>query len=202
MSSSRSSYHHGNLAEELERAALDLLDQHSAAELSLRAVARQAGVSHNAPYHHFGDRQQLLKRVAERAMADHLDAQERAVAEITDPRERLIALGVAYVTHAAEHPHAFNAIFDPDICVPGAPSERMAPLIKRNEDLLDSLVRDMCPGKSEAEIGALGAGLWGAAHGMATLVVAGHLPVEVAPHALRSLLAQVANDSQRPRRAE
>ena len=72
-------YHHGNLQAALEDAALDLLETTSAAKISLREVARRAGVSHNAPYHHFGDRAALLGALGVRGMAALLAAQEEAV---------------------------------------------------------------------------------------------------------------------------
>ena len=60
VSRSRATYHHGNLQAALEDAALSLLATQPAAKISLREVARRAGVSHNAPYNHFGDRAALL----------------------------------------------------------------------------------------------------------------------------------------------
>ena len=60
VSRSSATYHHGNLQAALEDAALSLLETQPAARISLREVARRAGVSHNAPYHHFGDRAALL----------------------------------------------------------------------------------------------------------------------------------------------
>ncbi len=165
-----------------------LIESRSAAALSLREVARQAGVSHNAPYHHFGDRQALLKRVAERAMADLLEAQRRAADAAESPRERLLAIGAAYVEHALAHPHAFAVVFDPDVCTPGAPTEAMTPLIRGNEQLLDEAVAAFRPDASPAEATALAAGLWAAVHGLAALATAGHLPVDAARPALDALL--------------
>ena len=55
-------YHHGDLRRALVAAALELLERGE--ELSLRAVARRAGVSHTAPYHHFRDRRGLVAAVA------------------------------------------------------------------------------------------------------------------------------------------
>lgn len=186
------SYHHGNLAPELERAALELLETQPAASLSLREVARQAGVSHNAPYHHFGDRRQLLKRLAELAQKRHLETQEAAVERATDPTARLLAMGQAYVEGAAAHPNAFNAIFDPEICTPGSPTPEMAPLIARNEELLARLVAEAWPDADEDGRAARAAALWGLVHGLATLVIAGHLPMAAVRPALAAMLASAA----------
>lgn len=165
---------------------MDLLREHPPAALSLREVARRAGVSHNAPYHHFGDRRQLLKRVAERSMADLLAAQRAASEAAVDPADRLLAVAVAYVEYAARHPHPFSAIYDPEICVPGAPTETMAALIEENEALVARAVGEAW---GEADLEARTAGVWAAAHGVATLAVAGHLTAAQARSALRAVLA-------------
>ena len=71
-------YHHGQLREALLSAAFELLADHPARQISLREIARHAGVSHAAPYHYFSDRQQLLGALAERCMDAFYEAQLRA----------------------------------------------------------------------------------------------------------------------------
>lgn len=190
VSRSPGAYHHGNLQAALEDAALELLETTSAARISLREVARRAGVSHNAPYHHFGDRAALLRALGVRAMAALLAAQEEAVASASGPVERVRALGLAYVQYAAAHPQAFSLVFDPDYCAAGSPSEAMAPLIARNEELLATevaaLVRE--PAYEGRDPVALAAALWATVHGMAQLVTLGHLPPEAVEPALDALV--------------
>src|SRR5690606_26742711 len=108
----------------------------------LREVARAAQVSHTAPYHYFTDRQGLIRAVGVEAMRRLLHAQDVAVQAFDTPRERLLALGQAYVRFAANEPHAFALIFDPQYCQPGAPTEDMAPLIADNEALLARCVQE------------------------------------------------------------
>ncbi|MFB2583093.1 TetR/AcrR family transcriptional regulator [Herbiconiux sp. P15] len=192
MSRSETSYHHGNLGPALEVAALELMRTQGHATLSLREVARAAGVSHNAPYHHFGDRGALLKRLSERSMAELLDSLKAAAAEPAESAEaadvRAVRIGGAYVGYAAEHPERFRVIYDPEVCVPGSPSEAMAPLIDEVEAILAEATAALAPGASEAAIGALTTAVWGTVHGLAELVVAGHItPQEVEP-ALLALL--------------
>ncbi len=189
MSRSAAPYHHGNLAEALETAARELLEKHSAADLSLREVARQAGVSHNAPYHHYGDRASLLKSLAARAMAELVEAQQRAADAGGDARGRLLAVGLAYVEYAVEHSHAFALIYDPEVCVPGDPSSTMADLIDANHALLAELVATLWPDADEAGRAAHAAALWSTVHGLAQLVTAGHLPREAVAPALATLSA-------------
>ncbi|MDN4641812.1 TetR/AcrR family transcriptional regulator [Agreia sp. PsM10] len=191
MSRSDSAYHHGSLKPALEDAALDLMRTTGHTELSLREVARVAGVSHNAPYHHFGDRTALLKRLSERSMAELLDSLTRAQADLapTDsPRAHLVAVGAAYIEYAARYPERFRIIYDPAVCVPGSPSAEMAPLIAAVEDILARVTSATIPTASRETVVALTTGVWGAVHGLAELVVAGHITLDETRPALAALL--------------
>jgi len=97
-----STYHHGDLPAALLKAAGKALEQKGNAALSLRAAARRAGVSHNAPYRHFPDRQALLAALATEGfamLAERLRGQ------------RGPELGLAYVRFALEHPQRFRLMF-------------------------------------------------------------------------------------------
>lgn len=183
VSSSQGSYHHGSLARALEDAAMQLLERMPAPEISLREVARAANVSHNAPYHHFTDRKGLIQALAERSMADLVDAVHAAVAAGGSAQEDLFAGGVAYIRFAVDRPHAFNAVYDPTVCIPGAPTERMAPLI---DDLAVTLGQAVAAaGLSEEEDAR---SLWATIHGLGTLSAAGHFSVDEAISAYASAL--------------
>ena len=187
----RATYHHGNLQAALEDAALSLLATQPAAKISLREVARRAGVSHNAPYNHFGDRTALMHALGVRTMRELLEAQERAVEQEIEPVARVRALGAAYVAYAADHAQAFALVFDPEYCPPGNPDADMAPLITRNEELLAVEVAALVqqPGFAGRDPEALAAGLWASVHGLAVLVMLGHLPRAAAQPALDALIA-------------
>lgn len=190
MSRSTSAYHHGSLKPALEDAALQLLRTTGHPELSLREVARVAGVSHSAPYHHFGDRTALLKRLSERSMAELLDSLVAAQAQASaddSPRARLVAIGFAYVQYASEFPERFRIIYDPAVCVPGSPTAEMAPLISAVEEILTLATRATSPTASPATLTALTTGIWGTMHGLAELVVAGDIARDDAEPALRAL---------------
>jgi AcrR family transcriptional regulator len=183
-------YHHGNLRQALLDAALRLLAEVPAARLSLRELARAAQVSHAAPYHYFSDRDDLIRAAGVEGMRRLLQAQADAVATCHGPRERLLALGKAYVRFAASEPHSFALVFDPQYCRPGAPTADMAPLIADNERLLADCV-------SEAQAagvlppmpsGPMATALWGTVHGLAQLTMAGHLDLPAAEAALDALL--------------
>jgi len=187
--STSTTYHHGDLGPALLAAADELLVSGGVGALSLREVARRAGVSHNAPYHHFADRKALLKRLSERHMEQLLDAQRRAYEGAPAGSASLRAIAEAYLDYAVTQPQGFALVFDPEICVPGSPTPAMAPLIRANEDLLAEVLTTMDPSLRGAELEATVAAVWSFAHGMATLVVAGHLPREGMASGLAALMS-------------
>ena len=152
---------------------MQLLERMPAAEISLREVARAANVSHNAPYHHFADRLGLLKAIAERSMADLLEQVRLATASAGSPRAVLITGGSAYVRFAIEHPHAFDAIYDPTVCVPGSPTATMAPLIEGLENVLADAAASAGLDRPTDVVA-----LWGLIHGLGTLAAAGHFTLD------------------------
>lgn len=105
-------YHHGNLRPTLLAAAERSLRQHGAEQLSLRELAREAGVSHAAPRRHFPDRQALLDALAEAGFA-RLDAELRAAlaAAGDDFGPRLHAVAAAYLRFATEDAALLELMF-------------------------------------------------------------------------------------------
>lgn len=94
---SQESYHHGDLRRTLLETAAAILAETGRWDFSLREVARRAGVSHNAPYRHFSDKEALLAAVAV-AGFEALNAETAAAADgLSDPTAVLRALGRAYV---------------------------------------------------------------------------------------------------------
>lgn len=186
VSRSRDSYHHGDLAEALEAAALRLLEDHPAAEISLREVARAADVSHSAPYHHFTDRRGLLKVLAERSMSVLVAEVSEAAAAAPDDIAAMIAGGAAYIRFAAERVHAFDVVYDPAVCIPGHPTATMAPLITE----LETVLARACAAvglDTEDEANAV----WGLMHGLGTLVGAGHFDLAAGTAAFRSAVTRM-----------
>ncbi len=162
---------------------MQLLERVPASDISLREVARAANVSHNAPYHHFSDRLGLLKAIAERSMADLLGEVRTATQQASTRTAALAEGGRAYIRFAVEHPHAFNAVYDPTVCVPGDPTPTMAPLIRALEDVL-------ADNASSAGLGRPGeiTALWGLMHGLGTLAAAGHFGLDDALSAYSAAL--------------
>lgn len=104
-------YHHGNLREALVEAGLDLTRSGGERALVMRDVTGRVGVSPNAAYRHFADRDALLEAIAERIredMAAHMHALEPAD---RSPRELLRAVGLGYIGFALAEPGWFEVAF-------------------------------------------------------------------------------------------
>ena len=105
-------YHHGDLAVALLRAAEAVLRRDGLEALTLRAVAREAGVSHTAPQHHFDDLTGLLSELAAVGFMRFRDAMLGAAAAAgDDPLTRGRALGLAYLDFARDNPGLFLLMF-------------------------------------------------------------------------------------------
>jgi AcrR family transcriptional regulator len=116
----RREYHHGDLKAALVQSALDLLEHEGLEALTLRAVARAAGVSQAAPYRHFADRRTLVASVAEegfrRLQARMLEEMQR-IGSGGGPRAGLRQVAVAYVRFGLENPAIYRVMFGPEVAV-------------------------------------------------------------------------------------
>jgi AcrR family transcriptional regulator len=109
-------YHHGDLRSALIEAALAMVEEAGPAGLSLRETARRAGVSHNAPYRHFSDREALLAAVAAAGFAEMGRRMAAAAEQLgADPRRAHRTLGEAYVAFALDRPRLFQLMFSPEV---------------------------------------------------------------------------------------
>ena len=117
-------YHHGNLRSELLSCAERALSAGGLAQLSLRDLARQVGVSHAAPRRHFADKQALLDALAQDGF-ERLGRELRAASEGAgeDFEARLAALAGAYVRFATRH----AALLEPPARRPSPPRWRSSP---------------------------------------------------------------------------
>ena len=106
-----SSYHHGDLHDALLKAAETVLVRDGVQGLTLRAAAREAGVSHAAPTHHFGDMTGLLSELAAVGFRRFGTALREAASLHGAAHARLDAMGMAYVTFARKYPDLFMLMF-------------------------------------------------------------------------------------------
>lgn len=193
---SRASYHHGSLRETLVRACLELIEAEGIGAVSLRRVAREAGVSPGAPYHHFADRTALLTAIAVQGF-QLLEARMREARDVAPtPIAALPALVEAYVRFAREQPAHFHLMFRPELAAPRHdPAARCAgdAAFEVVCEVVDECRRD---GSVPAGGSAVVPGMcWALGHGLASLWVDGPLVergagLAPAPEALVEQIAQ------------
>jgi AcrR family transcriptional regulator len=104
-------YHHGDLRRSLIDAALELLAEEQRWTFSLREVARRARVSHNAPYNHFADKQELLAAVAASGFLTLRDRMRKAIERVDRPDDALVKTGTVYVRFGIENPAFYKLMF-------------------------------------------------------------------------------------------
>lgn len=173
---SKPSYHHGNLRQELLDASLRLIAEEGVGAVSLRRVAREAGVSPGAPYHHFADRAALLAALSATGF-DNL-AQRLATARDTaaNPRSALLAMLDAYVEFAVDNRAHFQLMFRPELSLPDKHPDVQAAGDAAFRVLTDPLARWQSEGALPGG-GATGLvmTLWALGHGISALWIDGHL---------------------------
>lgn len=163
-----STYHHGDLRAACLRAARELLEEDGSAGLSLRAVARRAGVSATAPYRHYADREALVSAVAAEGYRELAGSLAQAHPAPSTPDE-LAAVAVAYVRFALEHPALFRAMFA-EPCDPT--SEERVAATQAISQYVRTIVAATVPG---VDADALSTTVWALVHGLAFLHLDGKL---------------------------
>lgn len=165
------SYHHGDLRRALLDAAMQLVTAQGVKGFTLREAAREAGVSHNAPYRHFASRADILVALAVEGQQKMLARMEGAMAKAANQRQRLERLAVAYLEFAATETPLFRVMFSADV------NEAQTPeLVKAQAATMGCFEREVRAGE---ECGLLQAGKaetfllagWSAMHGGATLLI-------------------------------
>jgi AcrR family transcriptional regulator len=160
-------YHHGDLRRALVRAAVDTIGDEGPAAMSVREVARRAGVTHAAVTYHFGDKAGLLAAVAAegyRLLADDLERARREPGGFLE-------VGVAYVRFAVNHRAHFEVMYRPELYDPADPDVTQA----------RSAAAVILYGSAEATDEQIEAGVaaWSLVHGVATLLLNGNLPARL-----------------------
>lgn len=164
-------YHHGDLRAALMAAGMAALDQAPADSLSLRALAREAGVSATAVYRHFPDKDALLGALALAGLDRMGEAQAAAMAGAGQGAlAAFCASGAAYVRFAMDHPNQFRLIWRmaPETDVLGAPLEQSHPAMQGLRRSVDAVL----PSDASAEERrATALRCWGLVHGLAMLAL-------------------------------
>ena len=161
-------YHHGDLSRALVDAAQRLLETEGVSALSLRAVAREAGVSPAAPYHHFKDKNELLNAVADQGWRMLNAAIGEARAQANSVRGKLAEIGVAYVRFAREHPALYRVMYDVS-----REREDLPEYMHANESsygqLRDTLIEAGADPTDRVGLETATMAAWSAAHGLAEM---------------------------------
>ena len=168
----RTGYHHGDLRRALIDAALKDIATRGPAHVSLRALARSAGVSHAAPAYHFTDKTGVFTAIATEGFQLLHESQLRTI-EGTEPRGTLLPLAVNYVLFALGHPSHYEVMWREDLYDPAD-----AALIAARAEVFDLFYQSVAAGTGEVEAdrfsGAVAAA-WSMVHGFATLWLSGNL---------------------------
>ncbi|MFI6362446.1 TetR/AcrR family transcriptional regulator [Nocardia sp. NPDC050630] len=172
----RTSYHHGALRDTLLAACLRLIETEGLGAVSLRRVAREAGVSTGAPYHHFADRSALLAALSTQGFrqlgSDLADA--RAAAD--SPLQALTALAETYVRFSQENPGYFRLMFRPELSQPDKHPDARVAGDAAFDVLADTIGDAVADGLLPADkADTLAVMWWSLAHGMASLWLDGQL---------------------------
>lgn len=160
-------YHHGNLRPALISAAIGEIEESGPAAMSLRAVARRAGVTHAAATYHFGDRAGLLTAVAAEGYGLMAEALRRA----QETCGSFLEVGVAYVRFAGTHRAHFEVMYRPELY------HRDDAELGRAREAAAALLYGT--GEITRERMAYGVAAWSIVHGLATLWLNGNLPAQL-----------------------
>ncbi len=172
-------YHHGDLRDALLQAGEQALADLPLAEVSLREIARRAGVSHAAPKHHFGTLGELLGEIAARGFDQFVKTLATAANQAPEqtPESRMHAMMRAYLRFAEAQPAAYGLMFGrANACAmtPHLVAAKMAAW----EQLEDGVAAIVGPLRAVA-----GAALvWSSVHGLASLRLDRRLPPQIDPH--------------------
>lgn len=171
-------YHHGDLPNALLEAVAELVEEKGAVDVSLREVARRAGVSHSAPAHHFGDKEGMFAAFCARGygiLASEMQ-EARVSASGANAIARMGAVGTAYVTFALNHTAHFDIMFRSGMdkeaheALHTCAATPLGVLMEAVQDLVDE--NDL----RGVDIRIVAMYFWSLAHGLASLAVDGALP--------------------------
>lgn len=166
--------------DDLVAAATALLDEGGPERVTLREVGRLAGVSHNAPYKHFADKQALLETIAAREF-DRLGQVMTAAPSQTPAVERLRLVLLDYVRWARRYPRRFELASGRSMTASEELQLRAGATWRRLVELTAEAQADgALPAGDPERVAAFARAL---AHGAAELAISGHLAVDGKGHA-------------------
>jgi AcrR family transcriptional regulator len=166
-------YHHGDLPHALLTCAEELLEEEGLKAVSLRAVARRAGVSHAAPKNHYASLPGLLSALAAAGFERLKSEAGAALLGVGGEEARLAVLGRTYVNFALHHPGLFSLMFRSELLDPDSAILRQAS--GGMMDLLANACGDTGGAKLSIDTAERMALAWSQVHGLAVLLLEGQL---------------------------
>jgi AcrR family transcriptional regulator len=178
-----------DLRQKVLKASLALIEEGGLDRLSMREVARKAGVSHQAPYHYFADREAILAAIAGEGFAKLGRSLTRAAADASRPAEAVEGMGRAYVEFAIRHRAYFQVMFRAD----AVPLDRYPEARQQEDEAFGKLVEGVdkaFAGQPAETRRRIAIASWALVHGLATLILEGSLARKVGiPRARQKQLA-------------
>lgn len=192
----RAPYHHGDLHRGLLESARELVHESGADSISLREVARRAGVSHAAAYYHFVDKNDLLRGLAIDAFDELRIQLERAAADHGHSADLLERVAVSYLQFALKHPAEFRFMFRRDLCMPpGVPDPLEAASRLAQQVAIDAVVDGQASGHVRAgDAESISLSFWSVIHGLTTIVLETPAFKSIPPEAAEDLARQSIRD--------
>ncbi|MBX3498179.1 MAG: WHG domain-containing protein [Alphaproteobacteria bacterium] len=188
-------YHHGDLRAALLREAGRVLATSGPEALSLRELARALGVSHNAPYKHFENRDALLAALAAEGFRE-LTADGQEAAGNAPPGEMMRSRALAYIRFALRRPAVFKLMFSRDVS-----SRTHAELSEAARNGFFVLRQALSGGASDRLANDTALAAWAFVHGIAHLLIDRQIPESLsAGRAPEELAREMMQAFSRPRR--
>ena len=177
-------YHHGDLKNALIQAGVEILSQEGTGGLSLRKVALRAGVSHNAPYSHFPDKQSLIAAISTEGFYRLYDELDAAISSHPDdPRQQLQQGAWAYAQFAIHNTETFKIMFSGVL-----EKEKEYPAFVEVSQKAFNRVVDVVRACQQAGVLRSGSpevmavAVWGQIHGIVSLMLEGQISHTVLDH--------------------
>ena len=171
-------YHHGDLRRVLLDNAQAILAETDSWDFSLREVARRAGVSHNAPYRHFPDKEALLSAIRIAGYEALGERSARAIQGLTAPVDLLAAMGTAYTAFGIANPALYRLMFGRGLATAEEPSPALRHAISVARSGLHGVILAGATDGSFAidpdDVGEVRAGFigaWSLVHGLTLLTI-------------------------------
>ena len=156
-------------------ASIALMNEGGLGALSMREVARRAGVSHQAPYHYFADRETILAELAGDGFDKLYDYMVSALGHARDRQSRVRVMGEAYIRFALNHPEVFKLMFRCEMCDLSRYPDAKAKADKCFNAVVTALdAHGASADKANPDLVPVIAA-WSMAHGLATLLLEGKL---------------------------